>query len=49
MGQRAKKAGVIERVGGLSVLAFMLIKKFPKSQFLTKRGGLLYFIREEEN
>lgn len=48
MGQRAKKAGVIERVGGLSVLAFMLIKKFPKSQFFT-RGGLLYFIREEEN
>lgn len=27
-----------ERVGGLSVLAFMLIKKFPTSQYLTERG-----------
>lgn len=39
MGQRLKKAGMIERVGGLSVLAFMLIKKFPTSQYFTKREG----------
>lgn len=29
----------IERVGGLSVLAFMLINTFPTSQYLTQRGG----------
>lgn len=29
----------IERVGGLSVLAFMLIKTFPTSQYLTEGRG----------
>lgn len=47
MGKRARKAGVFERVGGLSVLAFMLIKKFPTSQYFTGKEGLLYFISEE--
>lgn len=28
----------IERVGGLSVLAFMRINKFPTSQYLTEWG-----------
>lgn len=33
-----------ERVGGLTVHAFMLINKFLTSQHLTESGGGLYFI-----
>lgn len=31
----------IERAGGLSVLAFMLINTFPSSQYFTERGGVI--------
>lgn len=33
----------IERIVGLSVLAFMLIKTFPTSQCLTERKGVIFY------